>query len=193
MRHERTKIRLFFVAIALIIVFLLGNWIMDQPNASASTVCVGSSSGGLNVNPVCGDKATRKDYKITVKNGKASIPSLVPERVKKVIRAANKISHRPYVYGGGHGSFISHGYDCSGSVSYALRAGGFVKSPMASGPFMSWGKPGKGKWITIYANSGHMFMEVAGATFDTSGANPSRWQREIKSKNGYTARRPASL
>lgn len=193
MRHERTKIRLLFVLIALVIVFLVGNWIMDQPNASANTVCIGSNSGGLNVNPVCGKKATRADYKVTVKNGKATIPSLAPKRVKRVIKAANKISHKPYIYGGGHGSFISNGYDCSGSVSYALRAGGFVNSPMASGPFMSWGKPGKNKWITVYANSGHMFMEVAGATFDTSGAKPSRWQSQIKSKSGYTVRQPASL
>ena len=193
MRHERTKIRLFFVVIALLIVFLIGNWIMDQPNASASTVCVGSNSGGLNVNPVCGKKATRADYKVKVKNGKATIPSLAPNKVKKVIRAANKISHKPYIYGGGHGSFNSIGYDCSGSVSYALRAGGFLKSPLTSGSLANWGKSGSNEWITVYANSGHVFMEVAGATFDTSGASPSRWQSEIKSKSGYSVRQPAKL
>jgi hypothetical protein len=195
MRHSRTKAKAFWVILGLAIVITFGFWLVDQPNAKAATLCVATSSGGL-VSGVCADKPKykpkKKDYKIRVKkNGKATVPKLLPKRVKRVIRAANKISHKPYVYGGGHGSFKSVGYDCSGSVSYALRAGGFVKSPMASGPFMSWGNSGKGKYITTYAHGGHMFMEIAGATFDTSGASPSRWQSAVKSKSGYEARHPA--
>jgi hypothetical protein len=203
MRHERTKMRAIYIFIVLIFILAFGMWILEQPNANAKKVskkeviCIANKSGGL-VSGICADKPEYKpkpkDYKVRVKNnGKATIPKLLPKRVKRVIRAANKISHRPYVYGGGHGSFNSYGYDCSGSVSYALRAGGFVKSPMASGPFMSWGKPGKGKYITTYSHSGHMFMEVAGATFDTSDASPSRWQKTIKNKSGYEARYPAGF
>ena len=203
MRHSRTKAKAFWVIVGLAIVITFGFWLVDQPNANAKKVskkeviCIANKSGGL-VSGVCADKPKYKpkpkDYKVKVKkNGKATVPKLLPKRVKRVIRAANKISHKPYVYGGGHGSFRSYGYDCSGSVSFALRAGGFIKSPMASGPFMNWGKDGKGKYITIYANSGHMFMEVAGATFDTSGASPSRWQKAIKPKSGYEVQSPAGF
>ncbi|HEV2752641.1 MAG TPA: peptidoglycan amidohydrolase family protein, partial [Solirubrobacteraceae bacterium] len=87
------------------------------------------------------------------------------------------------------------GYDCSGSVSYALASGGLLDAPMASGAYMRWGKPGKGKWVTIYTNPGHMFMEVAGVRFDTSGRGRtgSRWQRDRRSTAGYTARHPPGL
>ena len=82
--------------------------------------------------------------------------------------AGNAIAGLPYVYGGGHAGFKATAYDCSGSISYALAAAGLVTSPMASGPFMSWGDPGPGQWITVYANAGHAFMIVAGWRFDTS-------------------------
>lgn len=195
--HPRNTKRLIEIAILILVlvsVAVFFNVVADKANGEI--VCIAGKTGGISVKSLCDDKPKikpkPKHFKVKVKrNGKATIPKLLPKRVKRVIRAANKISHRPYVYGGGHGSFNSHGYDCSGSVSYALRAGGFVKSPMASGPFMSWAKPGKGKYITTYSHHGHMFMEVAGATFDTSGASPSRWQKAIKSKSGYEARHPA--
>lgn len=101
--------------------------------------------------------------------------------IKAAVAAGNRIRSTPYIWGGGHGSFSDRGYDCSGSVSYVLNAAGVLASPMASGPFMSWGASGPGKWITIYANPGHMWMTVGGLRFDTSGRSGtgSRWQ------NGY--------
>ena len=100
-------------------------------------------------------------------------PSNAPPRVVKVIEAANRINDLPYLWGGGHGAWWSpRGYDCSGSVSYALHGGGFVSSPMVSGAFSSWGQPGPGRWITVYSSSVHVFMYVAGVRFDTSSYEP---------------------
>jgi peptidoglycan hydrolase-like protein with peptidoglycan-binding domain len=117
----------------------------------------------------------------------------IPSAVGGVIAAANQIATRPYVYGGGHGSFTSSGYDCSGSVSYALHGGGLLSSPEDSSALMSYGSPGPGKYITIYSNPGHAYMVVDGRRFDTSGANPSRWQPNNRSSAGFVARHPAGL
>ena len=100
-------------------------------------------------------------------------PANAPRSVRKAIAAANKIHTRPYIWGGGHRSFKSRGYDCSGAVSYVLHAAGMLRSPMASGPLMSWGSPGIGQWITVYANTTHAWMTVAGLRFDTSAAGES--------------------
>ncbi len=124
-------------------------------------------------------------------HGKAIPPSNAPARVVGVIEAANKIARgKGYCYGGGHGSFKSKCYDCSGSVSYALHGGRFVRSPMASGDFMHWGRARKGKWITVFSNPGHVYMTVAGLRFDTSmtkGAGPG-WSKEMRSGAGYRKR-----
>lgn len=110
-----------------------------------------------------------------------------------MIAAANRIRNKPYRYGGGHGSFEDTGYDCSGSVSYALRGGRFLSSPMPSSGFFNWGKSGPGKWITIYTNAGHMYMVVAGLRFDTSmtpGDGPG-WSTSMRSTSGtFQARSP---
>jgi len=115
--------------------------------------------------------------------------------VRRVIAAANRIARTPYRYGGGHGSFNDWAYDCSGSVSYALHGGGLLRLPLASGDFQSYGRPGPGKHITIYANSGHMYMVVNGRRFDTSSRSitGSRWTNEMRSSAGYTVRHPAGL
>ncbi len=115
--------------------------------------------------------------------------------VQRVIAAANRIATRPYVYGGGHGSFESSGYDCSGSVSYALHGGGLLSAPMASGGFTTYGAPGPGKRITIYANAGHMYMTIDGRRFDTSGRSQSgsRWGGGSRSSAGYVVRHPPGL
>jgi hypothetical protein len=128
-------------------------------------------------------------------DGLAVPPADAPEAVKKVIAAANEIAHKPYRYGGGHGSWEDTGYDCSGSVSYALHGGGLLDSAMPSGSFTSWGEAGEGRWITIYAHGGHMYMTVAGLRFDTSGraTTGSRWQEEPRSPDGFTVRHPAGL
>lgn len=111
--------------------------------------------------------------------------------VSRVIAAANEIATTPYVWGGGHGG-ASGGYDCSGSVSYALAAAGLIDAPMASGGYMSWGEPGPGKRITIYANAGHMYMVVDGRRFDTSALSGggTRWTSEARSSAGFVARHP---
>ena len=108
-----------------------------------------------------------------------------------MISAANAIATKPYKYGGGHGSFSDSGYDCSGSVSYALHGGGLLDSPLDSSAFMSYGAPGPGKHITIYANPGHAYMVINGRRFDTSlGEDGSRWDNERRSAAGYTVRHP---
>jgi Putative peptidoglycan binding domain len=118
-----------------------------------------------------------------------------PLLVRRVIAAGNRIAHMPYRYGGGHASFNDTGYDCSGSVSYALHGAGLLSSPLDSSQFMSYGAPGRGRWITIYANPGHVYMVVNGVRFDTSGASRtgSRWQRTWRSPAGYTVRHPRGL
>jgi hypothetical protein len=128
-------------------------------------------------------------------NGIALPPLEAPEEVKQIIEAGNIIARSPYLWGGGHGKWLDKGYDCSGSVSFALAAAGLLEGPLASGPLMSWGKPGKGKWVTIYTHPGHVFMEVAGVLFDTSNARVtgSRWGNEMRSTSGFVARHPAGL
>lgn len=114
--------------------------------------------------------------------------------VARVIAAANEIASTPYVYGGGHGG-NSGGYDCSGSISYALAAGGLISAPMASGPFMSWGQPGVGSRITVYANAGHAYMVIDGRRYDTSAlrGGGTRWTSEMRSSAGFVARHPAGF
>jgi hypothetical protein len=128
-------------------------------------------------------------------NGQLPIPQEVPEVVQRVVAGANAITDFPYVFGGGHASFVDSAYDCSGSVSYALAAGGLLSAPETSGSLESWGAAGPGKWITVYANAGHtyMYVNVGGRwmRFDTvgrSGVYASRWQPEIRSNAGFVAR-----
>jgi cell wall-associated NlpC family hydrolase len=125
-------------------------------------------------------------------DGLAIPPADAPDEVKKVIAAANEIAKTPYKWGGGHGSWEDSGYDCSGSVSYALHGGGLLDRSMPSGGFTSWGDAGPGQWITLYANGGHIYMTVAGLRFDTSGRSRtgSRWQRSTRSSSGFTVRHP---
>jgi peptidoglycan hydrolase CwlO-like protein len=127
--------------------------------------------------------------------GMAQAPAGAPAAVKQVIAAGNAIAGLPYAYGGGHGSFRADAYDCSGSVSYALAAAGLVSSPLNSTGFESWGEAGAGRWITVYANSGHAFMVVAGWRFDTSalGQASTRWTRSMRSTGGFVARHPPGL
>jgi peptidoglycan hydrolase-like protein with peptidoglycan-binding domain len=115
--------------------------------------------------------------------------------IARIIAAGDEIATRPYVWGGGHGSFISNGYDCSGSVSYALHGAGLLSSPEASGELESYGEPGPGREVTIYANSEHVFMVVAGKRFDTVALSESgtRWSSSMTSTAGYVARHPAGL
>lgn len=136
-----------------------------------------------------GDKA-----KLTA-DGLAMAPASAPDVVKQIIAAANKIATKPYIYGGGHGKWEDKGYDCSGSVSYALHGAGLLEAPLVSGDFPSWGDSGAGRWVTLYGNSGHGYMVVAGLRFDTSGAKQtgSRWQTAMRPTKGYGASHPTGL
>jgi cell wall-associated NlpC family hydrolase len=130
-----------------------------------------------------------------LKDGTAVAPEDAPEPVKRVIQAGNAIAKLPYKWGGGHGAWRDNGYDCSGSVSFALAGAGLLKSPLTSGAFMRWGDPGPGDWITIYASPGHIFMFVAGLRFDTSGQGRAgtRWQNANRGTSGFAVRHVPGL
>jgi peptidoglycan hydrolase CwlO-like protein len=127
--------------------------------------------------------------------GMVQPPPGAPSAVAQVMAAGNAIATRPSVWGGGHGSFQANGYDCSGSVSYALAAAGLLSSPLDSTGFESWGQPGPGQWITVYANAGHAFMTVAGWRFDTVAlsAGGTRWSQSMTDTSGFVARHPPGL
>jgi cell wall-associated NlpC family hydrolase len=126
-------------------------------------------------------------------SGIALAPAGAPERVAATINAANTIVGRPYVWGGGHGSWYDRGYDCSGAVSFALAGGGFLSTPLASGALESYGAPGPGRWITIYASASHAYAVIAGLRWDTvgdaSGSGP-RWHVAGTPPAGFVARHP---
>jgi hypothetical protein len=164
------------VPLSIFLTTIISFWILAEAKGS----------GGLSIAP-------QKPGKAKLVNGRAIPPTTAPKRVKAVIEAANKIRKKPYIWGGGHGSFKSAGYDCSGAVSYALRGGRFIGYPMASGPLMSWGKRGKGKWITVYSNPNHVYLVVAGLRFDTANTagNGPRWSASLRSTSGaFVARTP---
>jgi cell wall-associated NlpC family hydrolase len=158
-----------------------------KPTHAASSAVRGKhpASGGGNA----------VDQAVALGNGVALPPLEAPEAVKQIIEAGNGIARTPYIWGGGHGKWQDTGYDCSGSVSFALAAAGLLNAPLASGPLMSWGEAGPGKWVTIYANAGHVFLEVAGIRFDTSATRVtgSRWSNDGRSTAGFVARHPAGL
>jgi peptidoglycan hydrolase-like protein with peptidoglycan-binding domain len=151
------------------------------------------ASGGTSDAPPPADAPVKKATLSS--SGLAVAPSGAPQVIREVIAAANKIAFKPYVYGGGHASFNSYGYDCSGSVSYALHGAGLLSSPMDSTEFESWGASGAGRWITIYANGGHAYMNIAGLWFDTAAQSSSngndRWSApRISPASGFIVRHP---
>jgi len=133
--------------------------------------------------------------------GVAYAPSFAPQVVKEAIWAGNQIRTKPYIYGGGHGTWKDAGYDCSGSVSYVLHAAGLLRISMDSSEFEGWGQKGLGQWITVYTNPAHAFVEIAGIRFDTSaeddpkpppGSGP-RWRPVMDRTRGFQARHPSAL
>ncbi len=128
-------------------------------------------------------------------HGVANISAHAPLKVRRMIHAGNSIAKLPYVWGGGHGSWKASGYDCSGSVGFALHGAGLLKQATTSGGLASYGRPGPGRWVTIYANGGHTYMVIAGLRFDTSahGVGGSRWTEEQRDGSGYVVRHPAGL
>ena len=131
----------------------------------------------------------------TDSGGMVQAPAGAPAAVAQVIAAGNAIATLPYIWGGGHGSFQAAGYDCSGSVSYALAAAGLLSSPLDSTGFESWGDPGPGRWITVFANAGHAWMEVAGWRFDTVALaeTGTRWAQGGGEFAGFVERHPPGL
>lgn len=128
-------------------------------------------------------------------NGIALPPLESPPEVRAIIEAGNGIARTPYLWGGGHGKWQDKGYDCSGSVSFALASAGLLDRSLTSGQLKGWGKPGPGKWVTVWTNEGHVFLEVAGVRFDTTGRREtgSRWQSKMRSRAGFVARHPPGL
>ncbi len=133
-----------------------------------------------------------------LRNGIAYAPARAPWQVKQAIWAANGLRRKPYTWGGGHGSFYDRGYDCSGSVSFALHAAGVLSAPLPSEDLMRFGKRGRGRWITIYSRNGHTFAEIAGLRFDTTdlgrgGDVGPRWYTTGRNTRGFVARHPAGF
>jgi hypothetical protein len=179
------------------------------PGAALAATSGSSSSGkGQNASAATGgvspnDPRYTPPKKAKIINGIAYAPKSAPPAVVNAINAANKIVRMPYRYGGGHQSFTDTAYDCSGSVSFALHGGGLLTAPLDSSSFMNWGQAGKGRWITVYTNSGHAFMMIAGLRFDTGyrdrhmakgtapGSGP-RWGH-YRPTNGFAPRHPNGL
>jgi hypothetical protein len=150
--------------------------------------CMPTPAGAVRTSANCGAELA---------DGRSVAPAGAPLAVKQAIAAANQIDGRPYVWGGGHVSFLSRGYDCSGAVSYVLHAAGLLDRTMVSGQLAYWGEHGLGRWITVYANAEHVFMVIAGLRFDTRddppGVNGPRWHRARVEPSGFAARHPAGL
>lgn len=172
-------------AIAALTVVPVSAEAAKKPNRTVK--CTQEATGGLNVSE--GRCIVFKKAKLV--NGKAVAPASAPKKIKRVIARANEIEHLPYNWGGGRATWPnidSNGYDCSGAVSYAIRGLGrrALPSPLPSGPLMSWGKRGRGKWLTVYSNPGHVYLVVAGLRFDTSmtPGNGPGWSKSMRSTSG---------
>ena len=158
----------------------------------------GGDEPGAELLPPAGARQTVKGRLAALgSNGLAYAPSKAPRAVKLAVWAANQLRRKPYKWGGGHGRWQDSGYDCSGSTSYVLHAAGLLYGPLTAGNFARWGKVGLGKWITLYANSGHVFMVIAGLRFDTSplgaGERGPRWRAFGRRDAGFKKRHPAGF
>jgi hypothetical protein len=181
------KLLVAALSVACLLVLAPGAWAQSS-----------STSGGATFVPPLPPPA-----KGALVDGRLIAPASAPQRVKRVIAAANEIVEKPYIYGGGHRPFrrgsLDRGYDCSGAVSHALHGGRFLRSPVPSGSLMSWGRRGPGTWITVYAHGGHAYVVVAGYRFDTSMRDPDapgpstgpRWSRTLRTSSAFVARHPS--
>ncbi len=164
------------------------------PQVQESQQQQGSAAGGAGLDAVApvDAKPTVPGSRAVYRDGIAYAPAAAPLEVQEAVWAANELLDKPYVYGGGHKSFRADGYDCSGTVSYALHGADLLDSPLDSSSFMTWGEAGKGTWITVYTNPGHAFVIIAGLRLDTSGPGEEgpRWRPGRWSTSGFKARHP---
>lgn len=170
--------------------------VLPPASAGSNGTHVPHRSSGLSREEIFAHRRGGSGDSAILLTGVALAPPNAPEPVRGAINAANTIVGRPYVWGGGHASFYSSSYDCSGAVSFALFGGGLIPQPLTSGDLMRWGAPGPGKWITVYANPGHTFVEIAGLRFDTVGDEQGtgpRWHLATASADGFVARHPPGL
>ncbi len=183
MRHNFT-LKAGIVAIAI----LAGLAVAGPTSASAKCTTGGMSPAEIDI-------CTPTESARLLDSGIVIPPASAPPRIKAVIAAANKISRKPYIFGGGHGRWWDRGYDCSGAVSYALRGGKFVESPLPSTMYEKWALAGEGRWITVYTNPGHAYAVIAGIRWDTSGDSDGetgpRWHEDLRDNVGFIARHPA--
>jgi hypothetical protein len=173
-----------------------GRLTRSEQKAMAAAVSGAAGYTETDEQPEAATPAPAPTEKATIgPDGLAIAPESAPEAVKAIIAAGNEIHSKPYKYGGGHGRWNDSGYDCSGSISYALHGAGLLDQALDSSGFMSWGDKGRGQWVTIYAHGGHAYMVIAGLRFDTSGRadRNSRWTTEKRSPSGYTVRHPEGL
>jgi hypothetical protein len=167
--------------------------VLPAPGAVGQAVpwgysCIPASTDAARTSATCG---------ATLDGGRAVAPPFAPAAVKAAIAAANHIAGRPYVWGGGHRSWFTHGYDCSGAVGFALHAAGLLETTMVSGQLAYWGLSGTGRWITVYANDEHVYMTIAGLRFDTRddppGVSGPRWHTEQVDPRKFAVRHPIGL
>ena len=177
------------VALAALAAVLLG-MLLAAGDASAQT----AATGGFSATPPPAPEPTAQIAMAPDKRT-AVAPVGAPPQVVAAIRAANRITRKPYKWGGGHGRWRDTGYDCSGTVSYVLHAARLLKVARDSSGLMSYGERGKGEWMTIYTHGGHAYIVIAGLRFDTSGRGEDgpRWRLEPRSPRGFVKRHPAGL
>jgi hypothetical protein len=198
--HKLSSLRAF--ALALLFAFLI------LPTAATAQ---SPRTGGAEYTPPAPVDMTAPGAKATLlPDGTAAAPAEAPQEIKEAIWAANRLQKKPYKYGGGHAKIEDSGYDCSGTVSYALHHAGLLKTPLDSGSFMRWGEKGRGQWITVFTNPGHAYAVIAGLRLDTSSYGVAtrrssrrvarsalergpRWRPTWRPARGFRARHPEGL
>ena len=190
--RKRSAVDILVAGVSLVLIALFA-LVLNTSAAQADTANSANSGGAaFQATP-----ATTQGMKAKLSaDGRTAIPPEgAPEAVKQAILAANKITRKPYIYGGGHATFkkLSSGYDCSSTISYALGNAGMLKgTPLNSTGFFTWGLPGKGTWVTVYTKSSHAYVVIAGLRLDTSGPGERgpRWRPQQRSSVGFKVRHP---
>jgi hypothetical protein len=190
LRRDRLPVRRVNASIALAATSILAATLLTLPQPAPA------ARGGVSAGGNQGAKKRKHlvpGRKAKLRKGRAIPPAAAPRRIRRVIRAANKIRKKPYKYGGGHGRWNDSGYDCSGAVSYALRGGRLLRRPLDSRGLARWKRRGKGRWLTVYGAPSHAYMVVAGLRFDTSmvPGNGPGWSRKLRSTPEHYRKRRA--